>query len=126
MSDESITADPNTVGQVVTDGQPEVAQFDELSGLAKPASSEEVDLDVILDVPVTLALEVGRTRMTIRELLQLNQGSVVELDRQANEPMDLLVNGTLVAHAEIVVVDEMFGVRLIDVVSPRERIRNLK
>ena len=102
------------------------AQFDELTDSSAQALAEEVDLDVILDVPVTLALEVGRTKMTIRDLLRLNQGSVVELERPADEPMDLLVNGTLVAHAEIVVVDEMFGIRVIDVVSPSERIRNLR
>lgn len=102
------------------------AQFDELSESGTKSSADEVDLAVILDVPVTLALEVGRTKMTIRDLLRLNQGSVVELERPAEEPMDLLVNGTLVAKAEIVVVDDMFGIRLIDVVSPSERIRNLR
>ena len=106
--------------------QPAAASFDELGSATNQPSGDEVDLDVILDVPVTLALEVGRTKMTIRDLLRLNQGSVVELDRPADEPMDVLVNGTLVAHAEIVVVDDMFGIRLIDVVSPSERIRNLK
>ena len=108
---------------------PEAAQFDELQqndAATTDGQADEVELDVILDVPVTLALEVGRTRMTIRDLLRLNQGSVVELDRPADEPMDVLVNGTLVAHAEIVVVDDMFGIRLIDVVSPTERIRNLR
>ncbi len=102
------------------------AQFDELSDSGAARSNDEVDLSVILDVPVTLALEVGRTKMTIRDLLRLNQGSVVELERPAEEPMDLLVNGTLVATAEIVVVDDNFGIRLIDVVSPSERIRNLR
>ena len=108
---------------------PAAAQVEELQqdgATATEGPADEVDLDVILDVPVTLALEVGRTRMTIRDLLRLNQGSVVELDRPADEPMDVLVNGTLVAHAEIVVVDDMFGIRLIDVVSPTERIRNLR
>ncbi len=83
-------------------------------------------LEVILDVPVTLSLEVGRTRIAIRNLLQLNQGSVVELDRAAGEPLDVFVNGTLVAHGEVVVVNDRFGVRLTDVVSPAERIRRLK
>ncbi len=104
----------------------EPAQFDELTDSGSRASGDEVDLAVILDVPVTLALEVGRTKMTIRDLLRLNQGSVVELDRSADEPMDLLVNGTLVAKAEIVVVEESFGIRVIDVVSPSERIKNLR
>lgn len=91
-----------------------------------PASTSEVNLDVILDVPVTLSMEVGRTRIPIRNLLQLNQGSVVELDRAAGEPLDVFVNGTLVAHGEVVVVNEKFGIRLTDVISPSERIRKLK
>lgn len=90
------------------------------------ASTSDVNLDVILDVPVTLSMEVGRTRIPIRNLLQLNQGSVVELDRAAGEPLDVFVNGTLVAHGEVVVVNEKFGIRLTDVISPSERIRKLK
>jgi flagellar motor switch protein FliN/FliY len=89
-------------------------------------AARDVNLDVILDVPVTLSLEVGRTRLPIRSLLQLNQGSVVELERAAGEPLDVFVNGTLVAHGEVVVVNDKFGIRLIDVVSPAERIRKLK
>jgi flagellar motor switch protein FliN/FliY len=90
------------------------------------APSSDVNLDVILDVPVTLSLEVGRTRLPIRSLLELNQGSVVELERASGEPLDVFVNGTLVAHGEVVVVNEKFGIRLTDVVSPTERIRKLK
>ena len=86
----------------------------------------DVNLDVVLDIPVTIAMEIGRTKLSIRNLLQLNQGSVVELDRLAGEPMDVLVNGTLVAHGEVVVVNEKFGIRLTDVISPAERIKNLK
>jgi flagellar motor switch protein FliN/FliY len=93
---------------------------------AGSSSASDANLDVILDVPVTLSLEVGRTRLPIRSLLQLNQGSVVELERAAGEPLDVLVNGTLVAHGEVVVVNDKFGIRLIDVVSPAERIRKLK
>ncbi len=89
-------------------------------------SEGDVKLDVILDIPVTIAMEIGRTRISIRNLLQLNQGSVVELDRLAGEPLDVLVNGTLVAHGEVVVVNEKFGIRLTDVISPAERIKNLK
>jgi flagellar motor switch protein FliN len=92
---------------------------------AAPVGSD-VNIDVILDVPVTLSMEVGRTRIPIRNLLQLNQGSVVELDRAAGEPLDVFVNGTLVAHGEVVVVNDKFGIRLTDVVSPAERIRKLK
>lgn len=86
----------------------------------------EVNLDVILDVPVTMAMEVGRTKLSIRNLLQLNQGSVVELDRAAGEPLDVFVNGTLVAHGEVVVINEKFGIRLTDVISPAERVRKLR
>jgi flagellar motor switch protein FliN/FliY len=71
-------------------------------------------------------MEIGRTQLSIRDLLQLNQGSVVELDRFAGEPMDVLVNGTLVAHGEVVVVNEKFGIRLTDVISPADRIKNLR
>jgi len=84
------------------------------------------ELDVILDIPVTVSMEVGNTEITIRNLLQLNQGSVIELDRMAGEPLDVLVNGTLIAHGEVVVVNEKFGIRLTDVVSPSERIKKLK
>lgn len=100
----------------------------EARALNENASSTngDVNLDVILDIPVTIAMEIGRTRISIRNLLQLNQGSVIELDRLAGEPMDVLVNGTLVAHGEVVVVNEKFGIRLTDVISPAERIKNLK
>ncbi len=90
------------------------------------ANNDGVNLDVILEVPVTLAMEAGRTRISIRNLLQLNQGSVVELDRAAGEPLDVFVNGTLVAHGEVVVINEKFGIRFTDVVSPAERVRKLK
>lgn len=85
----------------------------------------DVDLSLILDVPVDVSLQVGSTEITIRDLVQLVEGSVVALDRDYSEPMDVMVNGTLIAHGEIVVVDEKFGVRLTDVVSPAERIRNI-
>lgn len=84
------------------------------------------DLDVILDIPVSISMEVGRTSITIRNLLQLNQGSVIELDRLAGEPLDVLVNGTLIAHGEVVVVNEKFGIRMTDVISPAERIKKLR
>jgi len=100
------------------------AEFEKLSEEA--GGAREVNLDVILDVPVTLSMEVGRTRIPIRNLLQLNQGSVVELERAAGEPLDVFVNGTLIAHGEVVVVNEKFGIRLTDVVSPADRIRKLK
>lgn len=93
--------------------------------IAAPAAND-AKLEVILDVPVTLTLEVGRTRLPIRSLLQLAQGSVVELERAAGEPLDVFVNGTLIAHGEVVVVNDKFGIRLTDVISPAERIRKLK
>jgi flagellar motor switch protein FliN/FliY len=89
-------------------------------------ASAEVSLDLILDVDVTLALEVGRTRIKVRDLLQLSQGSILELDRLAGEPLDVLVNGVQVARGEVVVVNDNFGLRLTEVVSPRERIEPLK
>ncbi len=88
-------------------------------------AAEDLNLDVILDVPVTLSMEIGRTQINIRNLLQLNQGSVVELDRFAGEPLDVLVNGTLVAHGEVVVINEKFGIRLTDVISVSERVKRL-
>ncbi|MGD0959015.1 MAG: flagellar motor switch protein FliN [Methylomonas sp.] len=99
-------------------------EFDEQKP-QKILNPDEVKLEVILDVPVTLSLEIGRTKINIRNLLQLNQGSVVELDRFAGEPMDVLVNGTLVAHGEVVVVNDKFGIRLTDIISPSERVRKL-
>ncbi|MGB8692214.1 MAG: flagellar motor switch protein FliN [Steroidobacteraceae bacterium] len=91
-----------------------------------PAASGDINLDVVLDIPVTLSMEVGRSKLSIRSLLQLNQGSVVELNRATGEPLDVYVNGTLVAHGEVVVVNEKFGIRLTDVISPAERIRKLR
>lgn len=87
---------------------------------------EKRKLDTILDIPVTISMEVGRSQISIRNLLQLNQGSVVELDRVAGEPLDVLVNGTLIAHGEVVVVNDKFGIRLTDVISQIERIKKLK
>ena len=102
------------------------AEFGDLQDKGMSEGARDVNMEVILDVPVTLSMEVGRTRIPIRNLLQLNQGSVVELDRAAGEPLDVFVNGTLVAHGEVVVVNEKFGIRLTDVISPAERIKKLK
>lgn len=93
---------------------------------ATNSSGEDLNLDVILDIPVTISMEIGSTKINIRNLLQLNQGSVVELDRMAGEPLDVVVNGTLIAHGEVVVVNEKFGIRLTDIISPAERVRKLK
>lgn len=109
-----------------TAAETRVAEFESLEDESGAAGRSDLNLEVILDVPVTLSMEVGRTRIPIRNLLQLNQGSVVELDRAAGEPLDVFVNGTLIAHGEVVVVNEKFGIRLTDVISPAERIRKLK
>ena len=83
------------------------------------------DIDFILDIPVQLTVELGRTKIAIKNLLQLAQGSVVELDGLAGEPMDVLVNGCLIAQGEVVVVNDKFGIRLTDIITPAERIRKL-
>ncbi len=88
-------------------------------------ASDKVELKMILDIPVVISMEIGRTEISIRNLLKLNQGSVVELDRLAGEPLDVLVNGTLIAHGEVVVVNEKFGIRLTDVIAPTERVQKL-
>lgn len=104
----------------------EAAAFDEVSDTSVLSSDSELNLDVILDVPVNVSMEVGHTKISIRNLLQLNQGSVIELDRLAGEPMDVLVNGTLIARGEVVVVNDKFGLRLTDIISPAERVKKLK
>ena len=100
------------------------AQFDQLSPSGMTAGAPN-NIDMILDIPVNLTVELGRTKLAIRSLLQLAQGSVVELDGLAGEPMDVLVNGCLIAQGEVVVVNDKFGIRLTDIISPSERIRRL-
>ncbi len=97
--------------------------FQDFAGGTKPATHN--DIDFILDIPVQLTVELGRTKIAIKNLLQLAQGSVVELDGMAGEPMDVLVNGCLIAQGEVVVVNDKFGIRLTDIISPSERIRKL-
>jgi len=105
----------------------EAVELEELTEESAPITGEEKrKLDAILDIPVTISMEVGRSNISIRNLLQLNQGSVVELDRVAGESLDVMVNGTLIAHGEVVVVNDKFGIRLTDVVSQIERIKKLK
>ncbi len=107
--------------------QAESAGFAPVSDTSAPVGADsEINLDVILDVPVTVSMEVGNTKISIRNLLQLNQGSVIELDRLAGEPMDVLVNKTLIARGEVVVVNDKFGLRLTDIISPAERVKKLK
>ena len=100
------------------------AQFNDLGPNAGGATGQEMNLNLILDVAVTLALEVGRARMSVRDLLQLAPGAIVELDRLAGEPLDVLVNGVRIARGEVVVVDDKFGIRLTDVVSATERMEH--
>ncbi|HFG2097303.1 TPA: flagellar motor switch protein FliN [Vibrio cholerae] len=103
------------------------APLEELKNTAPPITDDERrKLDTIMDIPVTISMEVGRSKISIRNLLQLNQGSVVELDRIAGESLDVMVNGTLIAHGEVVVVNDKFGIRLTDVISQTERIKKLR
>lgn len=103
--------------------------LDDTSGGAKTPDAQLIASDeklgMILDIPVTIAMELGRTSISVRDLLQLTQGSVIELDRVAGEPLDILVNGTLIARGEVVVINDKFGIRLTEVVSAAERIKKL-
>ncbi len=120
MSDNpEATTNPN---EAHTEAQsPPLSELSESKG----GGSGTMNLDMLLDVNVNLSIELGRAQINIRDLLKLNQGSVVDLDRMAGEPLDVLVNGTLVARGEIVVVKEKFGVILTEVLSPEERVRRL-
>ncbi len=126
MSEDNMTDNEDDV--LVSDNAEasDTAPLEDLQDESNNVDSDNPKLDVILDIPVTLSMEVGRTKIAIRNLLQLNQGSVVELERFAGEPLDVMVNGTLIAHGEVVVVNERYGIRLTDVMSPSERIQKLK
>jgi flagellar motor switch protein FliN/FliY len=123
MWDEAL--DEQASAKAETDAA-ETVELEELEEDAPITGAEKRKLDAILDIPVTISMEVGRSHISIRNLLQLNQGSVVELDRVAGESLDVLVNGTLIAHGEVVVVNDKFGIRLTDVISQIERIKKLK
>jgi flagellar motor switch protein FliN/FliY len=112
MDEQKATSDP---------GAFRAASFQQVSESGGGNGAASPSIDVILDVPVTLSLEVGRAQMSVGNLLRLSQGSVVELDRAAGDPLDVLVNGALVAHGEIVIVNDKFGIRLTDVVAPPAR-----
>ncbi|MBL8200136.1 MAG: flagellar motor switch protein FliN [Chromatiales bacterium] len=119
--DEAKTAE-GAAGRPGTPQPFQAPALDDLSGGGNAAGTDvRPNIEVILDVPVTLSLEVGRAQMSVGKLLRLNQGSVVELDRNAGEPLDVLVNGALVAHGEIVIVNDKFGIRLTDVLPPAKR-----
>jgi flagellar motor switch protein FliN/FliY len=130
MSDNTNTADwADAMAEQAASGMPQAAArqpvFEQLSG-AKGAATAQHDIELILDIPVQLTVELGRTRVPIKQVLSLAQGSVIELDGLAGEPMDVLVNGCLIAQGEVVVVNEKFGIRLTDIVTPSERIRRLR
>ncbi len=101
----------------------QMAAFAEVLDEGKPGSR---DIDFLLDIPLVVSVEIGRTRMLIKDLLQLGQGSVIEFDKLVGEPMEVLVNEKLIARGEVVVVNEKFGVRLTDISSPAERLKHLK
>ncbi|MGR9085939.1 MAG: flagellar motor switch protein FliN [Gammaproteobacteria bacterium] len=123
--------DCNPLSVDASDADAPDAAFDAFSASADMESpvadpvQDAINLEHVMDVPVTVSIEMGRTQVSIRQLLNLKQGSVVELDRYAGEPVDVLVNGTLVAHGEVVVVNEKFGIRLTDVIGPSERVKKL-
>jgi flagellar motor switch protein FliN len=102
------------------------AQFNDLGPNAAAGAGQEININLILDVAVTVTLEVGRARLQVRDLLQLAPGAIVELDRLASEPLDVLVNGVRIARGEVVVVNEKFGIRLTDVVSATERMEQAR
>lgn len=120
---EQAAADGASGASGATGAPPEKASFRDFS--APAPGGQPNDIDFILDIPVQLTVELGRTKIAIRNLLQLAQGSVVELDGMAGEPMDVLVNGCLIAQGEVVVVNDKFGIRLTDIITPSERIRKL-
>ena len=133
MSDDQKLADEwaAALGAQDSGSDPAAAPIEEFesdsSANKAPLSVEErKKLDSILDIPVTITMEVGHAKISIRNLLQLNQGSVIELERLAGEPLDVLVNGTLIAHGEVVVVNDKFGIRLTDVISQVERSKKLQ
>jgi len=131
MAEQSDEGSTDDAGSAVADdtnsaSDYERAELKNLNDNSTQLTAADANLDVILDIPVTLSMEIGRTELPINSLLQLNQGSVVELDRLAGEPMDVLINGTLIAHGEVVVINEKFGIRLTDVISPAERVKKLK
>lgn len=125
MANDQDTMDEWAAAMAEVDDGAKSVELEELHD-EKSVEVDKRKLDTILDIPVTISMEVGRAKISIRNLLQLNQGSVVELERIAGEPLDVLVNGTLIAHGEVVVVNDKFGIRLTDVISQLERIKKLR
>ncbi|CAM5203885.1 flagellar motor switch protein FliN [Alishewanella longhuensis] len=125
MANDQDTMDEWAAAMAEAETDAKAVELEELQD-ERDAAVDKRKLDTILDIPVTISMEVGRAKISIRNLLQLNQGSVVELERIAGEPLDVLVNGTLIAHGEVVVVNDKFGIRLTDVISQIERIKKLR
>lgn len=125
MENETPNEENNEAVDAQTDGGESFAPDELGEGQQGNAAKADVNLDLVLDVPVEVSLRVGSTEISIRDLVSLVEGSVISLDQDAGEPMDVLVNGTMIAHGEIVIVDDQYGVRLTDVVSPVERIEQL-
>lgn len=123
MSEQENTINQNESNSTDGKASPTV---NEKNDNAKLAIDGKASFDMILDIPVTISMEVGRSVLSIRKVLQLTQGSVIELERLAGEPLDVMVNGTLIAHGEVVVVNEKFGIRLTDIMSQSERIQKLQ
>ena len=128
MAEQGVDDDQEDIDALLAGAETvaEPAPMEDFGNTGPIGGPDSPDLDVILDIPVRISMEVGNTQISIRNLLQLNQGSVIELDRLAGEPLDVLVNGTLIAHGEVVVVNEKFGIRMTDVISPSERIKKLR
>jgi len=124
-NDPVAVADATPVAQDATQAKPETSPSAVFPPLMHQGTEAASDIDMIMDIPVQLSVELGRTRLTIKNILQLGQGSVVELDGMAGEPMDIYVNGYLIAQGEVVVVDEKYGIRVTDIVTPADRIHRL-
>jgi flagellar motor switch protein FliN/FliY len=121
MIHDALLPEPTAMPEPVVEG----VEYEQLIDLSEPAPPAP-DIRMLLEVPLQIAVELGRTRLTIRELLELSQGSILELDRHAGEPVDVLVNGRPLARGEVVVIDEDFGIRITDVVSEEERLRSMQ
>ena len=125
MQEPEVVKDaPESANEAVIGDEVQVVQSTRVSSAdGSEVSTPITDISMLLDIPVTLSMEIGQTKISISELLKLSKDSVIELQRMAHEPLDVLVNGTLVAHGEAVVVGDRFGIRLTDVISPQERLR---
>jgi len=128
VDENAQTAELESGLELDSDSQPESSAESEgatAEGATEDSEKNQINADVLQNIPVTISVEVGRTKLKIRDLMRLTQGSVVELDRLAGEPLDLLVNNTLVAQGEVVLVNERYGVRLTSVVPTADRVKNL-